>query len=115
MSIKTQVDDAAFLYHHNRHLGALTNLMLAVAGSSSKIFPVGTPSMSEPPSKSGKLPAMTDGEIFELFLGGRLRKIMYTETNSKDIGSSGILFSYKGNQFTIAENALQVLPLQVSA
>jgi hypothetical protein len=101
MSIKTQVDDAIFLYENNRHLGALTNLLLAVAGSSAKIFPEGTLNTSKPVSKKGKFPEMTDGERFGLFLGGRLRKIANNETGSDDVGSSGIRFSYKGEAFTI--------------
>lgn len=103
MSIKTQVDDALFLYENGRHIGALTNLMLAIAASSKKIFPKGSPSITQPASKKDKVPDMRDGEAFELFLGGRLRKIAQSETGSSDIGSSGIAFPYKGERYLIEQ------------
>ena len=41
MSVRQQVEDAKVLAQNGRHVGALTNLMLAVAASARKCFPKG--------------------------------------------------------------------------
>ncbi len=97
MSIKQQVEDALFLAEHGRHLGALTNLMLAVAASSRKTFPKDTTKSVKDPKK-----AMGDGEAFTLFLGGRIRKILFGDFGGPDIGNSGISVNFKGKQLDVA-------------
>lgn len=72
MSIRQQVEDARFLAQHGRHLGALTNLMLAVAASSRKTFSKGTKSIEQPNE------VMEDREAFTLFLGGRIRRLLFS-------------------------------------
>ena len=62
MSIKAQVEDALFLSHNGRYVGALTNLTLAIAASSRKIFPQGTKSKEDSSKEMG------DREAFTLFL-----------------------------------------------
>lgn len=97
MSIKQQVEDAKFLADNGRHLGALTNLMLAVAASSRKTFPKGkTKSISDPNKE------MLDSEAFRLFVGGRIRKILFGDFGGPDIGNSGISVNFKGNQYDVA-------------
>jgi hypothetical protein len=97
MSIKQQVEDAAFLAENERYLGALTNLMLAVAASSRKTFPKGkTKSLEDPTKKMG------DREAFTLFVGGRIRKILFGDFGGPDIGNSGISVNFKGKQHDVA-------------
>lgn len=97
MSIKQQVEDALFLAKNGRHLGALTNLMLAVAASSRKTFPKGQIKSIKEPAKM-----MGDGEAFTLFLGGRIRKILFGDFGGPDTGNSGISVNFKGNQLDVA-------------
>lgn len=97
MSINQQVEDAAFLAENERYLGALTNLMLAVAASSRKTFPKGkTKSLEDPTKKMG------DREAFTLFVGGRIRKILFGDFGGPDIGNSGISVNFKGKQHDVA-------------
>lgn len=96
MSIKEQVEDALFLSQNGRHVGALTNLMLAIAASSRKTFPRGAKSREEPSKEMG------DGEAFTLFLGGRIRKILFGDYGGPDIGNSGISVGFRGKQYDVA-------------
>src|SRR3972149_1270896 len=96
MSIKAQVEDALFLSHNGRYVGALTNLTLAIAASSRKIFPQGTKSKEDSSKEMG------DREAFTLFLGGRIRKILFGDYGSPDIGNSGILVGFKGKEYDVA-------------
>lgn len=96
MSIKLQVEDAIFLKEHGRHLGALTSLVLAVAASSRKTFPKGTRSTENPENK------MSDREAFTLFLGGRIRKILFGDFGGSETGNSGISVNFKDKQHDIA-------------
>ncbi|MDW1825811.1 hypothetical protein R7P67_12350 [Vibrio sp. Vb0937] len=97
MSIAQQVDDAKFLADNKRYLGALTNLMLAVAASSRKTFPKGKTKSLEDPNKN-----MSDREAFTLFVGGRINQILFCEIGSAHIGNSGISISFKGKQHDVA-------------
>jgi hypothetical protein len=97
MSIKQQVEDAVFLAQNERHLGALTNLMLAVAASSRKTFPKGKTKSLKDPAKN-----MGDGEAFTLFVGGRIRKILFGDFGGPDTGNSGISVNFKGKQHDVA-------------
>jgi hypothetical protein len=97
MSIKQQVEDAVFLAKNERHLGALTNLMLAVAASSRKTFPKGKTKSLKDPTKN-----MGDGEAFALFVGGRIRKILFGDFGGPDSGNSGISVNFKGKQLDVA-------------
>lgn len=96
MSIREQVEDAIFLAQNQRYKGALTNLMLAVAASSRKTFPDGTKSLEEPSEKMG------DREAFTLFLGGRIRKILFGDFGGPETGNSGISVNFKGKQYDMA-------------
>jgi hypothetical protein len=97
MSIKVLVGDAEYLATAGRKLGALSVLLIAVAGSSRKVFPRKTAqSVTKPGEKMG------DGEAFKLFLGGRLRKCLFTQQYGPDIpGASGLVLGYKGNNHSI--------------
>jgi hypothetical protein len=97
MSIKQQVEDAVFLAKNKRHLGALTNLMLAVAASSRKAFPKDKIKSLKDPQKM-----MGDAEAFTLFLGGRIRKILFGDFGGPDNGNSGICVNFKGKQLDLA-------------
>ncbi|MEZ8704136.1 hypothetical protein AB6D74_20035 [Vibrio cyclitrophicus] len=96
MSIKMQVEDAIFLKENGRHLGALTNLVLAVAASSRKTFPKGTKSFENPKKE------MKDWEAFTLFIGGRIRKILFGDFGGPETGNSGISVNFKGKQHDVA-------------
>src|SRR3990172_593694 len=96
MSVREQVEDAIFLAQNQRYIGALTNLMLAVAASSRKTFPDGTKSLEVPFEKMG------DREAFTLFLGGRIRKILFGDFGGPETGNSGISVGFKGKQYDMA-------------
>lgn len=96
MGIKQQIEDAHFLAANNRHLGALIVLMLAIAATSRRRFPKGTNSL-ENPSKT-----MGDREAFTLFLGGRIRHLLFGGYGADEVGNSGILVSFKGKQLDLA-------------
>ncbi|WP_319077434.1 hypothetical protein [Enterobacter cloacae] len=98
MSIKTLVEDARFLQTNGRPLGALTILMLAIAGSSRKLFPKGI-------AKSIRYPKdfMRDEECFCLFLGGRLNKIFCGDLGGPDAAECNIVLKFKGKDITLAE------------
>jgi hypothetical protein len=97
MSIKQQVEDAIFLAQNGRHLGALTNLMLAVAASSRKTFPKGKTKSVEDPTKK-----MGDREAFILFVGGRIRKLLFGDFGGPDVGNSGISVNFRDKQLDVA-------------
>ena len=96
MSIKQQIEDAAFLAQHGRHLGALTNLMLAVAASSRRALPKGTKSLERPTEEIG------DREAFTQFLGGRIRRLLFGNFDGPEFATSGISVSFKGKQYDVA-------------
>jgi hypothetical protein len=96
MSIRQQVEDAAFLAQNGRHLGALTNLMLAVAASSRRTFPKGVKSLESPGEP------MSDREAFTQFLGGRIRRLLFGSYGSPEFGNSGISVGFKGKQYDVA-------------
>jgi hypothetical protein len=96
MSIRQQVEDATFLAENGRYNGALTNLMLAVAASARTCFPKGTKSLQKPNE------AMGDREAFTLFLGGRIRKLLFGDYGGDEYGDSGISVGFKGQQYDIA-------------
>jgi hypothetical protein len=96
MSIRQQVEDATFLAQNGRHLGALTNLMVAVAASARKCLPKGTKSLEKPAEPMG------DREAFTLFLGGRIRRLLFGNYGSQEYGDSGISVGFKGRQYDIA-------------
>jgi hypothetical protein len=95
MSIKQQVEDALFLANNGRYMGALANLMLAVAASARKAFPQGTKSKENPVKDMG------DREAFCLFLGGRMRKILFGDFGGADMGKGGMIINFKGKQYDI--------------
>lgn len=96
MTIREQVEDATYLAQHGRYVGALTTLMLAVAASSRRTFPKGTKSREKPKEE------MSDREAFTLFLGGRIRKILFGDFGSPDEGTSGISVAFRAAQHDIA-------------
>src|SRR5262245_48988787 len=96
MSILQQIEDAKFLAQNRRYLGALTNVMLAVAASSRKCFPKGTLSLEKPTELMG------DREAFTLFLGGRIRKVLFGDHGGPDYGNSGIDVGFKGRTYGLA-------------
>lgn len=95
MSIRQQVEDAIFLRDNGRHLGALTILTLAIAGSSRKELPDGTKSLRHF-KKNGKPEKMGDGEAFVLFLNGRLAKELFQISSPVDYGPPVIGVTYNG-------------------
>ncbi|NMM09208.1 MAG: hypothetical protein HHJ16_02910 [Polaromonas sp.] len=96
MTIREQVEDASFLAQNGRHVGALTTLMLAVAASSRRTFPKGTKSREKPKEE------MSDREAFTLFLGGRIRKILFGDFGAPDEGTSGISVGFRQAQHDVA-------------
>lgn len=97
MSIKLLVEDAQFLADNGRYLGALTTLMLAVAASSRKVFPFKKVKSRKEPTEW-----MRDEEAFTLFLGGRIRKILFGNFGWEETGNSGISVNFKGKQYDVA-------------
>lgn len=96
MTIREQVQDASFLAQHGRYIGALTTLMLAIAASSRRTFPKGRKSLKEPKKE------MSDQEAFTLFLGGRIRKILFGDFGGPDEGTSGISVGFRGKNHDMA-------------
>ena len=96
MTIREQVEDASFLAQHGRYVGALTTLMLATAASARRTFPKGTKSREKPKEE------MSDREAFTLFLGGRIRKILFGDYGAPDEGTSGISVGFRGAQHDVA-------------
>lgn len=96
MTIREQVQDASFLAQHGRHIGALTTLMLATAASARRTFPKRTKSREKPNEE------MSDREAFTLFLGGRIRKILFGDFGAPDEGTSGVSVEFRGKQHDIA-------------
>jgi hypothetical protein len=96
MTIREQVEDASFLAQNGRYVGALTTLMLAVAASARRTFPKGTKSREKPKDE------MSDREAFTLFLGGRIRKILFGDFGAPDEGTSGISVGFRSAQHDVA-------------
>lgn len=97
MSIRTQIEDARVLRQNGKHTGALTMLLLAVAASARKTFPKGTKSERFPKKLMG------DQEIFTLFLGGRIRKILFGDYSGPEEGPSSFVFFFRGEGFQIED------------
>lgn len=70
--------------------------MLAVAASSRRTFPKGTKSREKPKEE------MSDREAFTLFLGGRVRKILFGDFGGPDEGTSGIFVGFRQAQHDVA-------------
>ena len=85
MSIKQLVNDAAYLAGQGRHLGALSILMIAIAGSAKKRFP----------RKDG------DRDKFESFLGARIASLISGQIKADDVGPSGVYLTFRGNNHLI--------------
>jgi hypothetical protein len=96
MTIREQVEDASFLAQNGRYVGALTTLMLAVAASARRTFPKGTKSLEKTKEE------MSDREAFTLFLGGRIRKILFGDFGAPDEGTSGISVGFRNSQHDVA-------------
>ncbi|AOE78726.1 hypothetical protein A7318_09090 [Pseudomonas lurida] len=102
MSISQQIEDAKFLIESGRHLGALTLIILAIAGSSRKTLPQGTLSLKNL-KKNGEPELMRDAEAFILFLGGRLKKEMFGVRSSVDYGGPAFGIRYKDKDVDLGE------------
>ena len=96
MSIREQVEDAKFLAENGKYVGALTHLMLAIAASAKRIFPEGTKSLQEPKKK------MPDQESFCLFLGGRLRQVLFGFIGSPELASAGVSLMFREEKYDLA-------------
>lgn len=103
MGIKALVDDSLFLEHAGRLDGALALLLAAIGASSKLQFPDGTKSRTRF-DRSGNPVDMGDGEAFKLFLGGRLRKLLFGGPQwVEDDHPSGLVFVYRDKQIDFAE------------
>src|SRR4051812_46429270 len=96
MSIESAVDDAIALRGARRYEGALTSALIAVAGSSRKLYPNGTASLTRPAT------AMGDGEAFKSFLGARLSEVIF-DCNFGFATSSGVALSFRGKEVLFEE------------
>lgn len=96
MSIRQLVEDAEFLRDRGRALGAMSILLLAVAGTSRKEFPEGTRSRRDANAE------MTDGEAYVLFLKQRLRTMLVVSDGGEDIDGSGVKVRFRGRDFDVA-------------
>lgn len=98
MSIKIQVEDAIFLMKNERYLGALTNLMLAVAASSRKTYP-------KKITKSFKYPKdiMRDNEAFKVFVSSSMRKMLFGDYSDAKSENTGISVNFREQQFDLSE------------
>lgn len=92
--IKRLVDDADFLISGGRYEGALVQLLVAVAASSTKMFPAGTSSIDAPAVKPGRFKEMGDGEKFKRFLGTRIRKLLMPDPFEPEDGRHGFLIGF---------------------
>lgn len=98
MSIREQIEDARFLAAHDRYIGALTFVMLAVSGSSRKMFP-------KPASRSLTNPKkeMYDNEAFTLFLGGQISNVLNNTPGRLEYGRSGMWVTFKDESYEIEQ------------
>lgn len=96
MTIRERIEDADFLVAHGRSVGALAMIMVAIASTSRKRFPKGTPSIDDPAREMG------DGEAFKAFLGGRIADLMLFRHNRGTIGPSGISIEWNGQPRDLA-------------
>lgn len=96
MAILEQLKDATFLAQHGRYMTSLTTLLLAISASSRRTFPQGTKSRANPTKE------MSDREAFTLFLGGRIRKILFGDWGGPDEGNSGVAVPFRGAQHDVA-------------
>jgi hypothetical protein len=91
MGIREQVADAKFLADNNRHLGALTMILVAIGASSRRLYPFKKTQSIRNPQK-----IMGDEEAFTLFLGERLNSLIGGFGEYKP-GNQGYLLEYQGN------------------
>lgn len=98
MTISKQVDDALFLHSNGRHMAALTLLLVAIGASSKKVFPLGTKSLEDP--KKQKL--MSDRESYTLFLGERIRSILFNAVEWPSNVGSGINVQFRKSHLDVA-------------
>lgn len=89
-NIKYHVDIADSLITQGEYRAALTMLLIAVAASSSKMFPEGTESIDNPAVKPGKFNKMGDKEKFVRFLGPRIRIMLGFASTQDDGRHSGL-------------------------
>lgn len=92
--IQRLIDDADFLISGERYEAALVQLLVAVAASSTKMFPAGTSSIDAPAVKPGKFKEMGDGEKFKRFLGTRIRKLLLNDPFAPEDGRHDALLGF---------------------
>lgn len=104
MSIRSNVEDAVFLFNNGRPLGALSLILIAVAASSRKRLPKGTQSIESPVDEKGNKRIMGDGECFRQFLGGRIKNLLFSAGNENDISfKSGWVVEFKDKEWDLTE------------
>lgn len=87
MSVRERILDARLLIKHGRYEGALSQILIAVAATARKRFPIGTPSRWKPGE------GMRDREAFMTFLDESL----WEHTGITVRGSEGVLgVEYRG-------------------
>ncbi|WP_158891957.1 MULTISPECIES: hypothetical protein [unclassified Pseudomonas] len=89
MTIPTLVEDAKFLIENDRHLAALSLLLLAVAGSSRRKYP--------------DRKNVGDGQAFKWFLGGMIRKLLLNDENLDAHERIGISVEVDGKQLPMED------------
>jgi len=89
MTIPALVDDAKFLIENDRHLAALSVLLLAVAGSSRRKYP--------------DRKNIGDGQAFKWFLGGMIRKLLLNDDDLDAHDRIGIRVEVDGNQLPMED------------
>jgi len=96
MGIRQQIEDVRLLAANDRHLSALTVLMLAIAATSRRRFPKGTRSVENPAKTMG------DREAFTLFLGGRMRNLMFGGYGADEASNSSFIVDFKEKKHDLA-------------
>lgn len=77
---------------------ALISLLIAVAASSTKMFPKGTQSIDQPFDGKGKKRDIGDREKFERFLGPRIRRIIFNDSSIQEDGWHEHLYKFSDGQ-----------------
>lgn len=95
MSIRSYLDEAAFLLQRNRFDIALLISLTAVAASSRKALPKGTRSLVNPKE------AMGDGEAFKLFLGGQIKRLVLSDTISPEFDEQPLFMTWSGRTLSL--------------
>jgi hypothetical protein len=70
MSVRTRIEDAGILLQNKRLEGAFGMVLIAIAATSRKRYPQGTPSKWKPKNKMG------DCEAFKTFMAEEIDKVM---------------------------------------